>query len=124
LDNRNSGFYTLCPEWEFRFITLREVLLELIFRGAKVFVVTREDGASFEGPIREHLADMGYDDRFVFLIRNELHAKGIFTDSGCLVGSMNFTNNGLNNLDEFIEYKTLSNEVSRLRMELRASYES
>jgi len=54
--------------------------------------------------------------------RPALHAKGLLSDDYCLSGSMNFTRNGIENLDEMVTYTTNPETVGALRLEFDQEY--
>jgi phosphatidylserine/phosphatidylglycerophosphate/cardiolipin synthase-like enzyme len=57
-----------------------------------------------------------------FLERTELHAKGLVGDRYSLVGSMNFTFNGLERLTEMLIFQTDPSAVEQLRLAFRDEY--
>ena len=58
----------------------------------------------------------------IFHERAELHAKGIVGDAYSLIGSMNFTYNGLDRLTEMLVFQTERGNVEQLRLSFRREY--
>ncbi len=106
IDNRTGNFDSLNPEWSRREIRLIDVLLSLMARGSKVFIVTRdvESNTSFLNDIAS-ASEMGFlESHLNVMIRDELHTKGILFSKSLLMGSMNITYNGLEMNDEMIQF--------------------
>lgn len=106
IDNRTGNFDSLNPEWSRREIRLIDVLLSLMARGSKVFIVTRdvESNTSFLNGIAS-ASEMGFlESHLNVMIRDELHTKGILFSKSLLMGSMNITYNGLEMNDEMIQF--------------------
>jgi hypothetical protein len=66
----------------------------------------------------------GYAERILVRTMPELHVKGVVGDKYALLGSMNLTNNGIENLTELLQFETDPAQVARLRAEFRSVYGS
>ena len=53
---------------------------------------------------------------------DQLHAKGIVSDAIALVGSMNFTHNGIDRLTEMLVFHTDQKRVAEIRLEFDREY--
>jgi hypothetical protein len=124
VDNRSGNFDSVNPEWGRREIRLAEILGALIVRGSSLVIVTRSDqtNVAFLGAMREVVAHSGVPEKLRVVIRNELHAKGIVLSRSQLFGSMNLTFNGLQILEESVEYSIDLEEVALRRNEFRDAY--
>lgn len=124
LDNRSAAFRGLGPGWGRKYVRLFEVVGELARRGAQVIVATRPaDGV--EGSLtslRRAVGDGPAASRLHLLTRPNLHAKGLLGDDYCVSGSMNFTHNGVEHLDEMVTYTTEPAVVGALRIEFSREY--
>jgi phosphatidylserine/phosphatidylglycerophosphate/cardiolipin synthase-like enzyme len=105
LDNRQSGFTPLNPEWPRAAIHLVEVLATLATRGSKLHLHVGPDSHNhyFEARLKEALADAGVSGQCCWKTHRHLHNKGILTDQVLVSGSMNFTRNGVRILDESVD---------------------
>lgn len=119
LDNRAGGFDSVNPQWHGREIRLSDLALQLMTGGTRVVVVTRPDGhnQTFLDKIRDVVAEAGLGDLLTLIIRENLHTKGIVSDSGLLLGSMNLTYNGLELNDEYVQYDIVPENIAKARLE-------
>jgi hypothetical protein len=129
LDNRAGGYSGLEPSWPKRHLHLAE-LMAFALRAhphTRVWVVTRpgQHNAPFCSRLRT-LAELdGNADRLsVDDSRAELHIKGLVGTGFALNGSMNFTRNGIEVLDETVQLETDPARVSQLRLNLHGHYGS
>ena len=120
LDNRSADFVSLDPRFPRGLVRIGAVLASLLERGTQIVIATRPDQQSREvvGALRS-AAPSG---RLIYADRDELHAKGIVGDSVALVGSMNFTHNGVERLTEMLAFNTDSERVSEIRLEFAREY--
>lgn len=123
LDNRSGSYRGLDPTWGQRVLRLSEVLRILIHRGGELVLAVREDPGN-QDFIRQLTSDLGDTElaRVIVLIRAELHVKGLLGDGYAITGSMNFTNNGVENNEEFLQYETDPQKLAELRMEFEQAY--
>lgn len=120
LDNSTGSFLHLCPDFPRTNIRLSRVLRELIERGTTVVIATRPDAGNQQ--VLEGLKGLDRRDAVLFHERTELHAKGIVGDRHSLIGSMNFTYNGLERLTEMLVFETDEASVAQLRIAFRREY--
>ncbi|MCB9759490.1 MAG: phosphatidylserine/phosphatidylglycerophosphate/cardiolipin synthase family protein [Alphaproteobacteria bacterium] len=123
LDNRSGGFRGLEPSWGRRQLRLGEVLTTLVQRGSHLTLATRPEPENKDF-VRRVNAPLSEADRARFVVRypERLHAKGLVGRGYAITGSMNFTNNGVENLDEFLRYETDPQRVAELLTEFSAEY--
>lgn len=119
LENRSGEFEALAPTLPRSEVRLGRILRELVNRGTRVVVASRPlpDG----GEVADSLA-REWPNRVVVRRMEELHVKGLVTDSCALTGSMNFTHNGIENLTELLEFEISRPAVEQLRTTFRQHY--
>jgi phosphatidylserine/phosphatidylglycerophosphate/cardiolipin synthase-like enzyme len=120
LDNATGAFVALDPDFPRAVIRLSRVLRHLLDRGSRIVIATRPDPPSRE--VVEAIRATGSTDGLTHDERAELHAKGIVGDSLAIVGSMNFTHNGLDRLTETLTFDTDPSRVSEIRLEFAREY--
>jgi len=120
LDNSTGSFLHLCPDFPRTDVRLSRVLRELVDRGSTLVIATRPDVGNRQ--VIEGLKGLDRPDAVVFRERAELHAKGIVGDRYSLIGSMNFTYNGLERLTEMLVFETDEASVGHLRIAFRREY--
>jgi hypothetical protein len=129
LDNRAGAYGGLEPSWPKRYITLAE-LLAFALKSAphcRVRVVTRPDlhNKRFCRRLRNLVELDSNGDRLVVQDdRQNLHTKGLAGESFALRGSMNFTYNGVEVLEEAVELETDLQTVATLRLNFGFHYPS
>jgi phosphatidylserine/phosphatidylglycerophosphate/cardiolipin synthase-like enzyme len=96
------------------------VLRELIDRGTTLVLATRPDPGNRQ--VVDGLNGLPRPDAVICHERAELHAKGIVGDRYSLIGSMNFTYNGLERLTEMLVFQTDRGTVEQLRIAFRREY--
>jgi len=72
------------------------------------------------GRITDRAEESGLGDRIQLVCRDALHTKGILTDGGLLLGSMNLTYSGLELNEESVYYETSPDAIAKARVELQA----
>jgi phosphatidylserine/phosphatidylglycerophosphate/cardiolipin synthase-like enzyme len=120
LDNRNGGFVALDPEFPRGLIRLSRVLRSLLNRGSKIVVATRLDLQSRE--VVEAVRYAAAGSNVIHREADQLHAKGIVSDTIALVGSMNFTHNGIERLTEMLVFHTDPKRVAEIRLDFDREY--
>jgi hypothetical protein len=127
LDNRCGSYSGLEPAWPKRQITLAEVLGYALRNNPdlQVKVVTRPDEWNKRFAKRlKHLTELdGTENRLsIDAARANLHTKGVAGNSFALLGSMNFTHNGIQILEETLQLETHAPRVAQFRMNLCNHY--
>lgn len=127
LDNRCGSYSGLDPAWPKRQITLAEILGYALRNNPEleVKVVTRPDEWNKRFAKRLHyLAELdGTGDRLnIDAARANLHTKGLAGTSFALLGSMNFTHNGIQILEETLQLETNESRLAQFRMNLGQHY--
>lgn len=122
LDNRSGRFDAINPQWQRREVRLVDFVLQLMTNGTQVIVVTRPDphNETFLDRITDRAEESGLGDRIQLVCRDALHTKGILTDGGLLLGSMNLTYSGLELNEESVYYETSPEAIAKARVELQA----
>lgn len=125
LDNRTGGFDSINPDWRGREIRLSDITVQLLSRGSRIFIVTRNDdhNHNFLGKLEEFARESAVDDGLNLIVRDSLHTKGILSKEGVLLGSMNITYNGMELNDEFVEYDTDRESIAKARLAFEMYYE-
>lgn len=129
LDNRSGAYAGLEPSWPKRYLTLAE-LLALALKSAphcRVRVVTRPDqhNKRFCRRLRTLVelettgGRLGVEDD-----RETLHIKGLAGANFALKGSMNFTYNGVEVLEEAVELETDPSRVATLLLNFGTHYQA
>lgn len=126
LDNRGAAFRGVGPSWGRRQLGIFDVLAELCRRRTEVTVVTR---SSDDNPRAmdelERLVGEGFAAaRLRICYRDDLHTKGLVGEDYCVRGSMNFTRNGIEKLDEWVTYSTDERVVGEARLSFQEYYGS
>ena len=123
IDNRSGRFSGLDPTWSRRNLRLGEILRVLIERGAHVTLATRplDENRVFVDRLRRGLPTSARE-RLTVELRKHLHAKGLVGDDYAVKGSMNFTHNGLENLEELVTFERGPRQVAELRTQFLSEY--
>lgn len=126
-DNKTGDFSGLCPTWSNRMIRLTEVVYRLLELGSSIYIVTRPVEHNDNGFLRRldeliRGGIVGNNLKVITKGKDDLHIKGILTESCILEGSMNITYNGVEVLDERISIKTSEHDVSLASLQFRAAY--
>lgn len=121
LDNRSGRFDAINPQWQRREIRLVDLALQLMTNGTQVIVVTRPDShnQTFMSRLSDRAQEAGLDDRLQVFSREGLHTKGILTEGGLLLGSMNLTYSGLVLNEESVYYETSLEAIAKARIEFQ-----
>jgi hypothetical protein len=124
LDNRTGAFATLEPTWGRRFIRLTEVLKRLLAVGTTLVIAVRsvEQNEQFFYQMRELARDEGLEKRLIIHEKDTLHLKGILGDNFYLSGSMNITFNGIEILEEGINYDINASTIAEARIAFLENY--
>jgi hypothetical protein len=127
LDNRSGGYAGLEPSWPKRHLSLAELLVYVLQSNPRtiVRVVTRPVDHNFRFCERVRmLAELeNCGDRLLIdSARPELHTKGLVSTIFALNGSMNFTRNGVEVLDETVQLETDAGRVAQFRFNLHGHY--
>lgn len=118
IDNSANTFQALEPSWYRSKIRLSQVLASLTHHGTTVCVATRPD--THNNSFLETLKTKADLDYLKLHKAEELHSKGILSDSFYLAGSMNFTFNGITVNQETLSYETNSKVVAEQKLIFRA----
>ncbi|AFY67268.1 phospholipase D-like domain-containing protein DpdK [Geitlerinema sp. PCC 7407] len=120
IDNTANTFQALEPSWYRSKIRLSQVLASLTKQGSMVCVATRPDphNNSFLETLKTK-ADLDY---LSLHKAEELHSKGILSDSFYLAGSMNFTFNGITVNQETLSYETDPTAIAEQKLNFRARW--
>ncbi|MBD2428719.1 phospholipase D-like domain-containing protein DpdK [Phormidium sp. FACHB-1136] len=117
IDNTANTFLALEPSWPRSKIRLTEVLATLSYLGTTVCLATRPDlhNRSFI----ETLTTLANNNYLRIHQVEELHTKGMLSDSFFLAGSMNFTFNGITVNEETLIYETALEAISEQKLNFR-----
>ena len=104
-------------------LTLSAALALLAAAGTGVHVVTRPvDSQNFCDALNRHLAHSPHKDQVTLRTVQTLHTKGLVGDDYRVMGSMNFTFNGIRINDEIIRFDRNAEAVARMRLEFEQQY--
>ncbi len=104
-------------------LTLSAALLCLAEAGTRVRVVTRPgDSQDFRDALNRHRAHSPHKGRITILSVETLHTKGLVGDDYRIMGSMNFTFNGIRINDEAIRFDRSAEAVAQMRLEFEQQY--
>ena len=125
LDNRAGSFDVMNPEWHRREVRLCDLALQVLTGGSRLTLVTRPDehNLTFLDQLSERTEEASLQNLLTLVKREHLHTKGILTNAGLLLGSMNLTYNGFELNDEVIEYDTDFQRIAEARQSFRAYLE-
>lgn len=121
LDNRGGDWSVLNPSWGSRTISFLEVLETAVLSGCRLNLVVKKD-AQNESAVRQLTTKLKHTSLFRVELSDELHTKGLLTESGFLSGSMNFTYYGTNKNDEEMMFFTDRQTISDTRLYYQTSY--
>lgn len=126
LDNTGAGFRGIGPGWGRRRLGMFEILAELCRRGTTLTIVTRRTDYNHKAmeALKRLVGEGTARDRFKVLYREDLHTKGLVGSDFCVRGSMNFTRNGIEKLDEWVSYSRKAEIVGRARLSFQEQYGS
>jgi len=120
IDNTANSFQSLEPSWYRSKIRLSQVLASLTKQGSMVYVATRPD--PHNNSFLETLRTKADSDYLRLQKADELHSKGILTDSFYLAGSMNFTFNGITVNQETVSYETEPAVIAEQKLNFRVRW--
>ncbi|WP_242041075.1 phospholipase D-like domain-containing protein DpdK [Leptolyngbya sp. FACHB-261] len=120
IDNTANTFQALEPSWYRSKIRLSQVLASLTQQGTTVYVATRPD--SHNNSFLETLRAKADSDYLRIYKVEELHSKGILTDTFYLAGSMNFTFNGITVNQETLSYETDPTVIAEQKLNFRVRW--
>lgn len=124
VDNRSGGFASLCPDWPNSEIKISQVIKLLLLKNTTIVIATRLD--EYSRDFINKVSTIAFEEKLesLLIIKKEdnLHIKGILTDSLWLSGSMNLTFNGIYTNDEVITMDNDDVEISKAKLELCNTY--
>lgn len=122
LDNRGGRFDAINPQWQRREIRLVDYALQLMTNRTRLIIITRPDShnQTFLERLDDRAHEAGLADQLDVLLRKRLHTKGILTEGGLLLGSMNLTYSGLELNEESVTYDTSPEQIAKARVEFAA----
>ena len=120
VDNTANTFLALEPSWYRSKIRFSQVLASLTQQGTTVCIATRPD--PHNNSFLETLASKADSDYLKLHKAEELHIKGILTDSFFLAGSMNFTFNGITVNQEMLSYEIEPTTIAEQKLNFRVRW--
>lgn len=120
LDNSTGRFPAVTSEWGTRAVRFAELLAALIRRGTQITLATRPlpENERFVEQVRIDLRTKGGDlGQFNVHMAELLHEKGLLGQGFHLSGSMNFTMNGIELLQEAVIYETNGTAIAEARLD-------
>lgn len=123
IDSTGDAFMTVLGDGQSGSISLSGALLTLAEQGTRVRVVTRPDvSAAFCEAMARRLAYMPQRENVTVKTIDTLHTKGLVGDDYRVIGSMNFTFNGVHINDEWIQFDRNREAIARTRLEFEKQY--
>ena len=123
IDDAAGAFASLVGNAASTSLTLSAALVCLAEAGTRVKVVTRPgDNKDFRNALNRHLAHSPHKDRVTLRTVETLHTKGLVGDDYRVMGSMNFTFNGIRINDEIIRFDRSVGTIARIRLEFEQQY--
>lgn len=125
IDNSSGAFGFLDSTWGRRGIRLVEILARIVSLECIVVVVTRPATHNdlFIMRLTNMVEDAGYANRLMVLNdRDRLHMKGLLGDAFYLSGSMNYTYNGLEILEEEVVLETDPADIAEAKLQYLELY--
>lgn len=126
VDNTAGLYEPLTVEWGARELRLSEIVATLIRRGVILTLATRAtpENQGFVEQTRASLAHSGGDPQLFRVFTSEtLHEKGLLGRGYHLSGSMNFTRNGVEMLEEAVVYDTDPAFVAQARLDFERRWD-
>lgn len=120
LDNTAGNFSSIVPTFERRQIKLSEIIRELVNKGCKVHIVFRPIDTNRY--FLQNLNDIKEKLELKEIEMNEVHEKGLLSESFYLEGSMNFTYNGVHINIEKISFTLEREEIQQAFFQFRRTY--
>lgn len=121
INNRAKQCASLEPDWPADFITLFSVLRALVKRGVEVIIITRNAPSNTDFIRKIQDLNISYPNLHLIL-RDEFHEKGLLGSNYELMGSMNFTFNGIQINDEHIKYTFDQETAAQRQIEMYSKY--
>ena len=124
LDNRSGAFASIDPQWGSRRIRLAEILGKMLELGSHIVIATRtgQHNDSFVRRLDDLARSSGSVRRLTIHRRDTLHLKGLLGNEFYLSGSMNFTFNGVEILEEGLTFETSRDATESARIPFLDSY--
>jgi hypothetical protein len=117
IDNTANSFLALEPSWSRSKINFSQILSRLTHLGTTVCIATRPD--THNRGFIDGLNTLAESKYLRIHEVEELHTKGLLSDSFFLAGSMNFTFHGISVNEEFLHYETDMTKVSEQKINFR-----
>ena len=121
LDNRGGHFHDLDTTWGLKIIRLSDVVLRLLSLGGRVVIATRKDidNDRFLEDIKRTASLRDLSGGLTLHSVQHLHEAGILGSQFHLSGSLELTFEGLNILEDTIQYTTAAAQVAAARLDLQ-----
>ncbi|WP_373031947.1 phospholipase D-like domain-containing protein DpdK [Sulfurovum sp.] len=113
INNRAKQCASFEPDWLEDYISLVKVLEAVAKRGTEIIIITRNEKTNQSFIEKINQVSKVYSN-VKLLLKDEFHEKGLLGTNYELMGSMNFTFNGIQINDEHIKY-TYDKEVAAQR---------
>lgn len=121
LDNRSGDWNAVEPGWGMRKINFSEILISAIESGCRLRLVTT-DVTSNQAFIQRLQIAVPDTEMFQHIVSEDLHIKGLLTNSFFLAGSMNFTYSGTHFKEEQVQLSVDAGTISEAKLEFQQQY--
>ncbi len=123
IDDTAGAFASIVGDALSTSLTLSAALVCLAEAGTRVRVVTRPgDSQDFRNALNRRLAHSPHKDQVTLCTVETLHTKGLVGDDYRVMGSMNFTFNGIRINDEIIRFDRSAEAIARIRLAFEQQY--
>ena len=121
LDNRSGNWNYLHAGWGNRFISFIELLEVAVISGCKLSLIVKKSEVN-EPAIKKICNNLNNHKNFKLGITDDLHIKGLLTESCFMRGSMNFTFSGANRNEELVDFSREQTTIFDARIEFKNTY--
>ena len=121
INNRAKQCASFEPDWPEDYVSLVKVLEAIAKRGVELIIITRnvQTNQSFIDKI--NIVSSKYPN-LKLILKDDFHEKGLLGEDYELMGSMNFTRNGIEINDEHIKYTCDPEVAAQRQVEMMQKY--
>ena len=121
INNRAKQCASFEPDWPEDYVSLVKVLEAIAKRGVELIIITRNDRSNQSFIDKINIVSSKYPN-LKLILKDEFHEKGLLGEDYELMGSMNFTRNGIEINDEHIKYTCDKEVAAQRQVEMMQKY--
>jgi len=121
INNRAKQCASFEPDWPEDYVSLVKVLEAIVKRGVELIIITRNDRPNQSFIEKIKIVASKYPN-LKLILKDEFHEKGLLGEDYELMGSMNFTRNGIEINDEHIKYTCDTEVAAQRQVEMMQKY--